>query len=168
MVFIRTKKINDNLYAYLVENITTTNGSRQKVKQYLGRVYQLKNKDNFEFNFDHQGDIILKMVLHKLKLFGFKKNEEYNQEGGFDYHYKNFIFSPAKFALTKKTKSKTVKEAVIALNDGYLCSFTLQRLVNFKKSKDVQKDGYLLAKYFLEAGFNISQEMFVKYYQGLK
>ena len=64
-----------------------------------------------------------------------------------------------------KNYVKTEKEAVIKLNDGYLSTFTLQRLLNFKKSKDFNKDAYNLAKCFLEAGLNISKDLFIEYYQ---
>ena len=48
MAYIRTKKINNNKYAYLVENKNTPKGPRQKVIQYLGRVHEFKIEKNLE------------------------------------------------------------------------------------------------------------------------
>ena len=62
-------------------------------------------------------------------------------------------------------KSKTIKEAVIKTNDAYLSTFTLQRILKFKKSDDLNKDAQELAKYFLEAGLSVSQDHFIAYYQ---
>ena len=39
MAYIRIKKIQKQEYAYLVESINTEKGPRQKVKQYLGKIY---------------------------------------------------------------------------------------------------------------------------------
>ena len=162
MVYIRTKKINDNLYAYLVESFKTKKGSRQKVKQYLGRVYKIDSK-NYSNDVNVRGrdrnSFLLRMILPEFLVLGFK--EKNNDE----YIYKNFIFNSKKFSLVKKTKSKTLKDAIISLNNGYLCTFTLQRLIDFKKTNDIRKDAKLLAKMFLETGIEISQEDFISFYQ---
>ena len=158
MVYIRIKKINTKPYAYLVES----KNSRQKVKKYLGRVYELEpkviNLENKIIRGRDQSSFLLQLALRELNNLGFKSK-------GVKHHYKNFTFCSKKFTLQKKTKSKTVKETVIALNDGYLSSFTLQRILNFEKSKDLRADAEVLAKYFLEAGFQISHENFISYYR---
>jgi hypothetical protein len=160
MAYIRTKKINNHLYAYLVENVSTEKGPRQKVKQYLGRVYKFEKnselKDIQEGN--NKKEILLHLIIPELKAMGFKKKDQI-------FQLKNLSFDLEKFSLIKRTKSKTVKEAIIALNEGYLSSFTIQRILEFKKSKDVNKDAPKLGKYFLEAGLMIPPETFVKYYQ---
>jgi hypothetical protein len=48
-MFFRIKKIKGKEYAYLVENEWKKNSSRQKVKQYIGRVYRLAQKNNLDF-----------------------------------------------------------------------------------------------------------------------
>jgi hypothetical protein len=159
MAYIRTKKINGNKYAYLVEIINTSKGPRQKVKQYLGRVHELENKKEIsEVNEGNsKEEILLNLILPELSGRGFKERKS-------NFTYKNFIFNSQKFSLTKKNKNKTSKEAVIGLEEGYLSTFTLQRIFNFQKSKDLNKDAHTLAKYFLEAGLNISKDLFVKFY----
>jgi hypothetical protein len=158
MSYIRTKKISDKHYAYLVENVSTSKGPRQKVKQYLGKVHNLEKKKDVYITDEN---VLNNMILTELTSRGFNKNKEgkYNQG--------NIVFCPETLTITKKTKSKTVKEAIIAVNEGYLCSFTLQRIINFEKSKDFHQDAYQLAKYFLEAGLQVSKEDFVKFYSGL-
>lgn len=157
MTYIRIKNISNNPYAYLVESQKTSSGPRQKVKQYLGRVYKIEKKNLFTVN---DTDVLNNLVLSELKSRGFKEKKR-------SFVYNNLIYSKKDFSLTKKIKFENKKEAVIKLNNGYLCSFSLQRIVNFKKTTDLNKDAHRLAKYFLQAGLEISEEDFVQFYQGL-
>jgi len=160
MVYIRIKKIDHKPYAYLVESLKTKQGPRQKVKQYLGRVYEFekKNVESEIINSKSKSSFLWSLVLPELLAIGFKKKSK-------EYFLKNLIFDSKKLTLSKQTKSKTKKDAIISLNEGYLCSFTLQRILKFKKGKDLRQDAEILAKYFLEAGINISKENFVGYYK---
>jgi len=90
-----------------------------------------------------------------LKKLGFSKRRG-------DLVHQGIVFSP--FTIKKRSNNKDV---VIALNKGYLCSYTVDRILKFRKTKDINKDGYKLAKYFLEAGIEISRENFVGFYQQL-
>jgi hypothetical protein len=160
MVYIRVKKIDKYKYAYLVENISTSSGPRQKVRQYLGRVYELEKIKEVEdsHNGKSKQEILLNLVIPELKVRSFKEKKD-------KLINKNLVFETKSFTLRKTTKSGTSKDAIIKLNEGYLCSFTLERILNFEKSKDVKKDAQVLAKYFLEAGLQINQELFVSFYQ---
>lgn len=158
MVYIRIKKISHKHYAYLVENKATAAGPRQKVLQYLGRVHQLQRAQNnnnnaVAINAKNKTEFLQQLVSAHLENHGFNKGKK-------DYQFHDLIYSYTDFTLSSKKK-----DAVLAINEGYLCRFTLQRIINFKKSKDVTKDAYLLAKYFLEAGLPLSQEQFVQFYQ---
>lgn len=153
MVFIRIKKINNIPYAYLVENINTAKGSRQKVKQYLGRVYRFPESENISMI--NEKNILLKLVLEQLNKYGFK------QKGQF-WKREQFVFCPKYFTLKKKNM-----EAILATNNGFVSSFTLQRIKGFKKTKNMNKDAPELAKYFLEAGLNVTKADFISYYQQL-
>ena len=159
MAYIRTKKIGKNKYAYLVEIVSTDKGPRQKVKQYLGRVHEFeKNNEISEIKEGNSKEnILLNLIIPELKSRGFKDKKN-------NLVYQKLIFDQKNISLTK---SKTKKEAIIKLNEGYLSTFTLQRIVNFQKTKNLNKDAHTLAKYFLEAGLQINQELFVKYYQKL-
>ncbi len=162
MVYIRVKKINKYLYAYLVENISTSSGPRQKVRQYLGRVHVLEKSKEVEdsFNGKSKQETLLNLIIPELKARSFKENKEL-------YVNKDLIFDTKNFTLKKTTKSKTSKDAILKLNEGYLCSFTLERILKFERSKDVKKDAQILAKYFLEAGLLINQQTFVSFYQAI-
>ncbi len=161
MAYIRVKTINRNRYAYLVESTITDQGPRQKVKQYLGRIHELETKKEvpeFEFVSKSIKKNMLGLILSELVAKGFREKDGL-------YVKKPFQFSPADFTLLKRARNKQLKSVIIASHEGYLCTFTLQRLLNFKKSKDLKQDGYDLAKYFLEAGLQVSSETFVKFYQ---
>jgi len=160
MAYIRVKKIKDQNYAYLVENKNTSSGPRQKVKRYLGRVHKLEGTNGNHSKMEGDG-ILHALTISELKKLGFARKGE-------GYVYRNLIFSCSEHSLKKKTKSNTYKEAVISLNGGYLCSFTLQRIANFKRTKDFNSDAYILARYFLESGLQIGEEDFVKFYQALR
>lgn len=162
MVYIRVKNINSKPYAYVVENKSTVAGPRQKVLQYLGRVHRLEGIQGNNSNNLHQtagitanskSDFLQKLVSLHLENYGFNREKK-------KYHFQDIIFEDDDFTVMKKNK-----DAVLALNEGYLCSFTLQRLLQFKKSRNLDQDAYLLAKYFLEAGLPLSQEQFVQFYQ---
>tara|TARA_Y100000310_G_scaffold78020_1_gene74638 strand:+ start:41441 stop:41881 length:441 start_codon:yes stop_codon:yes gene_type:complete len=144
MGYIRIKKINNSKYAYLVETKNTQSGPRQKVKKYLGRVFDVeKNSLAKKINLGgNKYDFIRSLILREVN---FKKLDK--------IEYKNFGF-------TKKGKEVTLK-----INDGFLSSYTLGRLIRFQKSKDLDKDALLLANYFVQAGLTISEKEFVAYYQ---
>ena len=146
MTYIRIKKIHAKQYAYLVENISTKKGPRQKVKKYLGRVFESENsKERDEINEKTKKKFIQKLIKEIVKTFP-----------------KEIYFSENELRIQKKSNNK---EVVLKINEGYLCGYTIQRILKFRRSQDIQKDGFTLAKHFLDAGLPISQEEFVHYYQ---
>ena len=158
MVYIRIKNIANHKYAYVARSIATKKGSRQKIVKYLGRVYELEMKSDVVRQKIHAKTatkFLLELVIPTLKSLGFSKKESH-------FTFKNMVFSPKTLTLSKK---KTKKNVVVKLQEGYLCTFTLSRICNFKKSKDVTKDATLLATYFHQAGIEITPEDFVRYYQ---
>ena len=56
---------------------------------------------------------------------------------------------------------KNKKNAVLAINEGYLCNLSLKNLMEFKTEDDEQKDGYRFARAFVEAGIKVPQDIFV-------
>lgn len=160
MSYIRIKNINDAPYAYLVDNIQTDKGPRQKVKQYLGKVYFLDKiiEPEIKINFSSRKNIILGLVTPELKSRGFK------EDGFGNYVYRDLIFDPDQFNMLKRNKQGNFKDVIMKVNEGYICSFTLQQLLKFRASNDVQADGVKLAKYFLGAGLQINQEIFIEFY----
>lgn len=154
MVFFRIKKIKDKDYAYIVENHWKTNGSRQKVKGYIGRIYRFNLVNNVDFleylkieniqNYIENNDknkIINDLIKWELFKFGIS-----NQEFSID--------------LNNIKIQKNNKDVVFLINEGFMCSLTLKNLLKFKPS-DEQIDGYRLARAFVEAGIKVPQEIFV-------
>jgi hypothetical protein len=158
MAYIRIKKIGTNSYAYAARSISTPNGSRQKVIAYLGRVYTFIIPNPLSIpviTTQNNKTFILELLDPYLQHIGFRKMKE-------DLVYKNICLSTQDLLLTK---GKHAKPVALKINDGYLCSFTLAQLLNFSKTKDVRKDGIVLATFFQRAGIPISQEQFIAYYQ---
>jgi hypothetical protein len=146
MGYIRLKKVNSTNYAYYVETINTPKGPRQKVKQYLGRV----------FSFEHE-------INNTQEISGQNKKTYLNslvQREIFAINLENIKFNTIKMSFVKGNKN-----IVLKLNDGFLTSFTINRLLNFKKSDDLNKDALTLANFFLQAGLTISEEEFVEFYR---
>ena len=160
-MFLRIKKINKIQYAYLVDNRWYKRrtkgrgkGPRQKVKKYLGRVYSFdKVEDKHFFDFKNIGNIeeyiknnekndIIKDLV-ELELFKHKIGKE-------------FLIN-----FDDKKVLKGNKEVSLAINEGFLNSYTLARLLDFKFEHDAEKAGLDFAKYFVEAGIEVPKEVFV-------
>jgi len=145
MSFIRTKKVDGKDYAYLVENKWYKRrfkgkgrGPRQKVSKYLGRVYSFNKKGTIDFfNFKN-----IENLEYYLKNNGRTKIFKDKEEFTIDFSNKKIL--------------KNNKEVSLKMNEGFLNSFTLNRLFNLKAG-----NSYYLAKSFVEAGVEIPKEVFV-------
>src|SRR3989338_8260717 len=155
MAFFRIKKIKEKDYMYLVENSWKKKGSRQKVKNYLGRAYRIELKNNIDFvdyykienlqryiEDNDKNKIITDLIEWELFKFDIRNN--------------GYQFDPEGVKVLKKKR-----DVVLMVNDGYFCSLTLGNLVNFKAEGDEQIDGYRLARAFVEAGIKVPQEVFI-------
>lgn len=167
MAFFRIKKIKGKEYAYIVKNewkptaksVDTLRGimprgSRQKVKEYLGRAYRFELKNNADFvNYlkinvqsyiesNDKNRIINDLIKWELFKFGISKDE--------------FFVN-----LTEKKIQKNRKSVVLLINDGFMCNMTLKNLLEFKTEGDEQTDGYRFARAFVEAGIKVPQEVFI-------
>ncbi|HLC51870.1 MAG TPA: hypothetical protein VJI98_01350 [Candidatus Nanoarchaeia archaeon] len=150
MTYIRIKKISNNPYAYLVQNISTDKGPRQKVKKYLGRVYQFEKQSETEMivNAKNKKEFLQQLIQKHLENHGFKKETS------------NLINNNISFSLNNLKFTK----GVIAINQGFLCNSTIENIISFKKTKDIQKDGTILAKQLLQAGLPLAEQEFVQLY----
>ncbi len=153
MGYIRIKKISGNPYAYLCSTISTPKGPRQKVGKYLGRVHEMPNSTEIsrEVAGNNRKKLLQDLIIRELEGHGFISRG--------DKHVKD-TFSFQDFAIRKGNKSTVLK-----LSNGYLCDFTVSRIRNFKRSKNIAKDAKILATYFHQAGILISQEEFIRFYQ---
>ena len=135
MGYIRTKYIAGNPYAYFVE----CKGKKQKVKAYLGRVFEGSISKRSSVNGKSKRKFLINFVAQ--------------------------ISGPSSVVVDGLTVTKGCKNVVLKIDDGYVCSFTLNRILRFRKSDDLEKDGKILAKYFLDAGLPVTQDEFIAYYQ---
>ena len=71
--------------------------------------------------------------------------------------------------LTFTVKNKAGKEAIIRVkvkeDPGYLCTITLQNLLNFTMIGTEEKVGYSFARAFVDGGILVPQEVFVRVFE---
>lgn len=155
MVFFRIKKIKGKEYAYMVENRWNSQGSRQKVKGYLGRAYRftLKNSGSFsEF----------KKIIN-LELYINNTGKERIIEDLIEWELFKFGINKQEFIVDLKDAhiQKNKRKAVFLINDGFMCNLTLRNLFEFKPQGDEQVDGHNLARALVETGIKVPEEVFV-------
>ena len=161
MGFIRAKKIGGKEYAYLVSNRWykrrhkgKNKGPRQKVSRYLGRVHSFNKTENIDFfsfikigsleqylkdNRNNKSRIFKDLVEWEL----FRHNIDKTH---FTIDYSN----------RKIINKNNNKEVSLRMNEGFLNSFTLNRIFNINSN-----DSYYLARCFIEAGIEVPKEVFV-------
>ncbi len=167
MSFVRVKKIKGNEYAYLVENSWSgQKNSRQKVKEYLGRIFSFPKGTESDFNV-YQKISSLEEYVHKTQS---KKILRDLIEWEFHRHRIDttvFLFNDSTGEIVKGGK-----KVCIRLNQGVLCGPTYLRLLNFTPlieaddtSEDPEKRGLKLARAFVDCGIEIPSYLFVSYFQ---
>jgi hypothetical protein len=152
MVFVRIKKLKGREYAYLVENEWTINGSRQRVKGYLGRVIKpLKRKEEEAAieNLDYR-QAVLELVKQELLNHGF------SEELTFENTYVD---------LSEHKITKAGRNVVLALNEGFLCSQTLKEALEIELTGYEEQAGTQLAKALLELGLSLPKDTFVELFE---
>ena len=167
MAFIRTKRIKNQEYAYIVENRWRKRGNRvkQKTKKYLGRVYRLDRvnmMDFFEFyniddisyylNSKTKEELLLDLIRLELYNYGFEDKGNIWQKEDVVFDLKN-----------RKVYNNKNKSIALAFNEGFLTDFAVRKLLNFRA--EVEEDGYDLAKLFVEAGIAVPKEVFVGFFR---
>jgi len=167
-MFIRTKLIKGQSYAYLVENTWVQSRARQKVAKYLGKVIRIEPKKELDFHevakvgneyYEKDlKDIFLDIIKWEAMRHGFEESKP-----------NVFVLDNLIINLNDKTVKKTVrksKPAVISMGQGFLCDHTINALLNYDGSRDYQ--GFLLAEALLAAGLNIDKDFFVDLFRKVK
>jgi len=162
-MFVRTKKIKNQDYAYLVRNKWTRKGTRQKVNRYLGRVVTPEQVLEVSYN-DHMGDnesldrisareLVKSLVAWVLHNHGFtqKKNR--------------FFYKGITVDLSKLQVRCGRRNIALNINNDFLCGYTLRRLLRFKSGKSQDAVGLQLAKAFIGSGIPIPQDVFVHVFE---
>ena len=153
-MFIRTKKIKGKEYAYLVENRWNKKSKKvkQRFKKYIGPVYRVNGGmvgfevDDIEKYCKKRFDEIVKdLVNFEVRNLGLNCKVDFRK-------FKVFVDG---------------KEAVIKLNEGYLCGMNLRNLFCFRprEHEDEMQLGGRLAKAFVDCGLRVPSEVFVKLYE---
>lgn len=187
MVFVRIKKINKNSngkkrtykYAYLVENKWKPKSKAQgpnksekgkvmqKVKKYLGRVYEFDKKDVMYEDFldtdlmnyidiKSPKEIVLDLVKWELVKHGFSVAD--GGKGNKDIYEKDdCIVNVGK----QKVLNKRGADIALSFNEGILCTFSLKKLLKFKFEGEPEEIGYKVAKSMVELGIDTPKEAFV-------
>ena len=175
-MFFRIKRINGKEYAYKVKNKWTENGPRQKVAGYLGKVYRLQKKTDLSFE-SFVTDIKGKMFAEYLNSLDFDNGimdlvhweltrhglEKKDREQGNVFGHPEI---DSEIEIGKGFVMAKSREAVLKMNDGYLCSSTLKEVFGAGLVEE-QEEGMDLAKTLINAGLQVPQEVFVKLYEKL-
>ena len=163
MSFIRIKSIKGQKYAYRVENEwkKRKQGSRQKVKGYLGKVHPLEQKKEHAF-----AEFIAKDLQEYLKASSPKKIIAdivalELVKHGFSQKRSSWYLDDIRINMGTLEVLKGDAPIVLQLNNDFLCNHTLRKLVNFKSTSDQQTTGTEFAKAFVQAGIPVDQELFV-------
>lgn len=154
MSFFRIKKIKGKEYGYIVENEWKRKGSRQKVRGYIGRIYRFELKDNVGFLEHFKIENVQNYIGNN------DKNKIINDLTKWEIHRHGIDKNEFSIDLGSMKIQKKGKDAVLLVNDGYMCNLTLRNLLDFKP-EDEETDGYRLARFFVEAGIKVPHEVFV-------
>jgi len=153
MAFIRLKRVGKERYAYLVDNVWTAKGPRQKVKRYLGKYYELDEAPRAAMA--AAVPVTASLVLgSELRNRGFTEKLTHVELG-------------IRVNLKTCTVKQNSKNIVLGINGGFLCAFTLRKLVHATPLVEVVP-GYSYARAFSDAGIRVSREEFVLLYRRLQ
>ena len=157
-MFVRTKRVKGKEYAYLVRNVWTNKGPRQRVVDYLGTVVKPdKCSESAPVNEILSSgtipDIVAALVSRELENHGFKSEGKGWTLGDCTVHPK----------LGRIRRNG--KHAALRLNEGFLCDSTLRALHKVMSKEEI--GGKELASAILEAGIGIESEGFVRLYERL-
>ncbi|MBW2969355.1 hypothetical protein KY314_04570 [Candidatus Woesearchaeota archaeon] len=152
MGFIRAKTIKGKEYAYLVSNTWTNQGSRQNVKCYLGRIIKLQKKQETtpDITNSEYTEAITSLITQELINHGFNEKLSHNN---------------TKVDLKNRKIINNNKNTVIEINEGYMCTYTLNKLMTLKLTGYEEQAGTQLATALLEAGLKINKEIFVQLFE---
>ncbi len=167
-MFIRIKNIKGHSYAYLVENNWNDKKTRQKVKQYLGRIHVPEKVSTVSFDEfsklpkDYK-TIVSALIEWTLHQHGFVKDPLVQKK--WIYQHGKIAADPETFKITSGKNNVTLK-----LNEGYMNEYTLKEITCIGVNKDIKKQeqrvaGTILAKAFISAGIPIPHDVFIEIFQ---
>lgn len=163
-MFIRTKKINNKRYAYLVQNIWSEAGSKQKVAAYLGKIHSpVKKETPLTSTANTPQGIISELIENELRQHQFKEHPD---------NTALFIYDMLIYNKKTQTLKEKNKDVVLKINDGYLCGYTMQKMEEECKVQRQRQDPHVravkLAETLVAAGLKVPQETFIKLHQAIE
>lgn len=162
-MFIRTKRIKKYEYAYIVNNVWTRKGSRQRVSEYLGRVHELKRTKDIGFGSfvrkplqEYLTDKSYLEVLHDLVQWELARH---------GFRHEDNIWRSAHLDL-ELSKNVTISDRIVLqMNEGFLCNHTLECLKGFQPVGEEEEVVYDFAESFVLAGIAVPKDVFIALYQ---
>ena len=165
----KSKSGNIRKYAYLVSTKwRKTKTPKQKSKKYLGRVYTLEKNTNKSIKEISDFEKYLKTKKLKQIIRDLIKIELLNHnfiETKKNYLiYQNLVVDLRSNQIIDKQNNNPI---TIELNKNYLNSYTLNKLINYKPTKDLidLQIGKEFATTFISAGIPIDQEVFISLFK---
>lgn len=146
MAFVRLKKVAGKTYASLVENTWTVRGPRQKVVSYLGKCIALEDVEQPPAAADRKALVAAELAAR-----------------GFD---ERLTRGKVRVNLSQCTVREGKRRVTLSLNGGFLCDYTLRKLLAFEAVTEATP-GYALARAFSDAGIRVGREQFVAIYKKL-
>lgn len=139
-MFIRRKQIKKKPYAYLVENTWKNGTSKQTVKEYLGRIYDVQERPPPDLQEVPDNKLFKELLVYEVS----------GQE--------------VDISLDERTVKRGSRDVVLALNGGYLCAYTLQEIFRAFHARNEERPGVKLATALSNAGLRINKEAFIRLY----
>ncbi len=166
-MFIRSKRVKNHRYAYLVKNSWGRKGPRQRVRRYLGRVHSPQAVSEITFS-DYMGQaegispdsspkqMILSLVSWVLCCYGFRQNKSRKS------HWR---LGDIEVDLSRMRVTRGKNNIALYMNNDYLCNYTLRRLLRFTSAGSRDEVALELARAFVGAGIPVPEEAFVEIFQ---
>jgi len=171
-MYIRTKKIKDQHYVYLVSARWSKRkkAPKQKTIKYLGKLKTIKKITNktFEQYIKKDIDTYLKKTQLKKLILDLIRCELINHKFK---EVKKDIWQLSEVIVDLKTKRvynpDTGKTICLELNNNFLTTHTLRNIINFNSPPNLtnMQVGKSLAKAFLSAGILLPEPIFLAIYQ---
>ncbi|MBI4139538.1 hypothetical protein HY483_01105 [Candidatus Woesearchaeota archaeon] len=143
-MFIRVKTINGQKYGYIVENKWAKGTSRQKVAKYIGKITDEGLTRPATTNNEKIREAVQELIEAHLKEKGYEKDKE------------TLTKDKIKIHIATRTVKNKGKNAVIKINNGYLCKETIEKAE--KQPENIKE----MAENLTNAGINMTPEEFAR------
>ncbi|MBW2988034.1 hypothetical protein DRJ48_00810 [Candidatus Woesearchaeota archaeon] len=163
-MFVRTKRVKGNEYAYLVKSVWTKQGPRQRVVRYIGRVFKPKKVHNIGVE-EYGGMAVKELAKEDIQTLLTLLVERELSNHGFQRRGKQWVLDGCVVKPSIGAATINGHNIAVRMNEGFLCRSTIRALKRVL-GKD-KLSGHELASAFLEAGIDIDKQLFVLLYQRL-